>query len=79
MPLKLKITMVFKEIPHGGFVGFVEEIPGVNTQGNTIRETKANLIDALKLTLDFHRERAEKITGKKRKGITKEAYEFIAA
>lgn len=57
MSLKLKITMVFKEIPEGGFVGYVEEIPGVNTQGNTIPETKANLIDALKLTLDFHRER----------------------
>ncbi len=79
MALKIKITMVFKEVPEGGFVGFIEEIPGVNTQGNTIPETKANLIDALKLTLDFHRERAEKINGRKRKGITKEAYEFIAA
>ncbi len=52
MPLKLKITMVFKEIPDGGFVGFVEEIPGVNTQGNTIQETKANLIDAIQMIFE---------------------------
>lgn len=79
MALTIKITMVFKEVPEGGYVGFVEEIPGVNTQGSTMEETKENLIDALKLTLDFHRERAEKITGKAKKGITKQAYEFIAA
>lgn len=52
MPLKLKITMEFKEIPDGGFVGFVEEIPGVNTQGNTIQETKANLIDAIQMIFE---------------------------
>lgn len=44
--------MVFKEIPDGGFVGFVEEIPGVNTQGNTIQETKANLIDAIQMIFE---------------------------
>ena len=79
MALKLKLTMVFQEVPEGGFVAFIEEIPGINTQGKTIRETKANLIDALKLTLDYHRNRMKKITGRRKKGMIKEEFELVTA
>ena len=33
------------------YVGCVEEIPGVNTQGRTLAETKKNLKEALELVL----------------------------
>ena len=37
------------------YVGYVEEIPGVNTQGKTLVETKKNLKEALILVLQTNR------------------------
>lgn len=37
------------------YTGWVEEIPGVNTQGKTLKETKKNLEDALTLILEVNR------------------------
>lgn len=37
------------------YIGWVEEIPGVNTQGKTLKETKENLKEALLLILDTNR------------------------
>lgn len=34
------------------FIGQIKELPGVITQGETIEETRANLIDALELYLE---------------------------
>ncbi len=42
------------------YVGWVEEIPGVNTQGKTLAETKRNLKEALGLVLDAYPLRNEK-------------------
>lgn len=38
------------------YLGWVEEVPGVNTQGRTLRETKTNLREALRLVLEANRE-----------------------
>lgn len=45
-------------------VGYVEEIPGVNTQGRTLSETKKNLKEALGLVLEANREIAHRAHGK---------------
>jgi len=37
------------------YVGWIEEIPGVNTQGETLQETKENLKEALLLILQTNR------------------------
>ena len=37
------------------FLGWVEEIPGVNTQGRTLKETKYNLKEALSLIIEVNR------------------------
>ena len=37
------------------YLGWVEEIPGVNTQGKTLREAKENLKEALLLILETNR------------------------
>jgi predicted RNase H-like HicB family nuclease len=50
---KIKLTTVIEEVPEGGFIAYIEEIPGVNTQGETLDEARANLFDALELTRDF--------------------------
>ena len=52
------LTAVFEKSPHG-YIGYVEELPGANTQGETLEETKANLIEAIQLVLQANRELAE--------------------
>ena len=37
------------------YLGWVEEIPGVNTQGKTLKEVKENLGEALLLVLETYR------------------------
>jgi len=54
----MKLTAVFVEIP-GGYMGYVEELPGANTEGATLEETRENLMEAIQLTLDVNRELTE--------------------
>jgi predicted RNase H-like HicB family nuclease len=39
-----------------GYVAFVEEVPGANTQGETLEEARANLEEAVAMVLDANRE-----------------------
>jgi predicted RNase H-like HicB family nuclease len=50
----MKLTPVFKKV-RGGYIGFVEELPGANTQGRTLSETRANLKEAIALVLEANR------------------------
>jgi predicted RNase H-like HicB family nuclease len=54
----MKFTAVYQKVPEG-YIGFVEELPGVNTQGATLEETKANLHEAIALVLEANRTLAE--------------------
>ena len=54
----MNLTAVFQKSPNG-YVGFVEELPGANTQGQTLEETRANLVEAVHLVLQANRELAE--------------------
>lgn len=42
------------------YVAYVEEIPGVNTQGRTLSEAKKNLKDALVMVLEANRDLAHR-------------------
>jgi predicted RNase H-like HicB family nuclease len=53
------LTAVYRKVEEG-YIAYVEEIPGVNTQGDNLKEAKENLLDALKLVLEVNREMAEK-------------------
>ena len=55
----MKLTAVFEPASEGGYTCFVEEIPAAISQGETLEEAKANLLDALKLVLQCQRELAE--------------------
>lgn len=56
--MKLRLTKVFQKVPEG-YIGFVEELPGANTQGETLEETRANLEEAIELVLEANRVLAE--------------------
>ena len=42
-----------------GYVAFVEELPGANTQAETLQEARANLHEAVAMVLDANRELSE--------------------
>ena len=55
----MQCTAVYQK--HGNwYLGWVEEIPGVNTQGKTLKEVKANLKEALELVLEVNKDMIEK-------------------
>jgi predicted RNase H-like HicB family nuclease len=56
--MKLSLTAVFREVPEG-YVAFVEELPGANTQGATLEEARSNLEEAVALVLEANRILAE--------------------
>ena len=55
--MKRNFTAVIKR-DAGWWIGWVEEIPGVNSQGKTRAELLKNLRSALKEALEFNREDA---------------------
>ncbi|MGA2135474.1 MAG: type II toxin-antitoxin system HicB family antitoxin [Bryobacteraceae bacterium] len=55
---QLSLTAVYMKVPEG-YVAFVEELPGANTQGQTLEEARANLQEAIAMVLDANRELAE--------------------
>lgn len=54
------LTAIFEEAEEGGFIGYVAELPGANTQGETLEEVRHNLNEAIELILNSNREEFEK-------------------
>jgi predicted RNase H-like HicB family nuclease len=54
----MKFTAVYEPAPEGGFVAWLEEMPNVQTQGETLAEAKKNLHDAFQLSLEYLRDKA---------------------
>jgi predicted RNase H-like HicB family nuclease len=71
----MELTAVFMSVPEG-FIAFVEELPGANTQGATLEEARANLQEAVSLVLEANRELAEENLGDQ--PVTKEPFVLAA-
>ncbi len=56
--MQIELTAVFQKVPEG-YIGFIEELPGANTQGATLEEARANLREAAMLVLEANRALAE--------------------
>lgn len=54
----MNLTAVYQKVPEG-YIAFVEELPGANTQGDTLDEARANLREAVALVLEANRALAE--------------------
>jgi len=55
---QMRFTAVFQKVPEG-YIAFVEELPGANTQGATLEEARANLAEAIEMVLEANRALAE--------------------
>ncbi len=62
--VQLQLTAVFEKVREG-YIGFVEELPGANTQGGTLEEARLNLAEAVRLVLEANRALAEEALGGK--------------
>jgi predicted RNase H-like HicB family nuclease len=54
------------------YVAWVEEIPGVNTQGKTLAEARRNLKEALQLILEQNRLLSKSSAGARREVVSVE-------
>ena len=69
----MHLTAIYMQVPEG-YIAFVEELPGANTQGDTMDEARENLREAVALVLEANRELAEKsLSGRQ---VTREAFEL---
>jgi len=76
--MKEILTAVFEKSPQG-YIGYVEELPGANTQGKSLEETKENLIEAIQLVIQANRQLAEEDISTENKVVVREALGSIAA
>ena len=56
--MTLTLTKIFQKVPEG-YIAFVEELPGANTQAETLDEARRNLEEAIQLVLEANRFLAE--------------------
>ncbi len=67
----MRFTAVFEKVPEG-YIAFVEEVPGANTQGATLEEARANLVEAVEMILEANRTLAEELV--KGKTVIRESF-----
>lgn len=72
----MKFTAVFQKVAEG-YIAFVEELPGANTQGATLKEARENLDEAVQLVLEANRASAEKLI--KGKQVIRKSFPLRAA
>jgi predicted RNase H-like HicB family nuclease len=71
----MSLTAVYQKVDEG-YIAFIEEVPGANTQGETLEEARANLVEAVEMVMDANRFLAEeRIKGM---DIIKEPFQLAA-
>jgi predicted RNase H-like HicB family nuclease len=58
----MQFTAVYRKVPEG-YIGFVEELPGANSQGESLEAVRASLAEAVELVLDANRTLSEEAIG----------------
>jgi predicted RNase H-like HicB family nuclease len=54
----MQLTAVYRRVAEG-YIAFVEELPGANTQAASLDEARANLVEAVELVLEANRSLSE--------------------
>ena len=69
----LKLTAVFRKVDEG-YIGFVEELPGANTQASTLDQARENLREAVELVLQANRDLLQEALGEE-PDVIRESFE----
>ncbi len=73
--MTIKLSAIFEKVPEG-YIGFVEELPGANTQGATLEEVRTNLQEAVALVLEANRVLAEESL--ENRSVIREPFELVS-
>lgn len=60
--MQMQLNAIFRRVPEG-YIGFIEELPGANTQGATLEEARENLREAARMVLEANRALIEEQIG----------------
>ena len=52
--MQIELHAIFQQVPEG-YIGFVEELPGANTQAATLEEARTSLAEAVQPVLEANR------------------------
>jgi predicted RNase H-like HicB family nuclease len=58
--MDLTLNAIYQEVPEG-YIAFVEELPGANSQGATLEEARENLKEAVELVMEANRALADEL------------------
>ncbi|HVF54913.1 MAG TPA: type II toxin-antitoxin system HicB family antitoxin [Pyrinomonadaceae bacterium] len=75
---ELNLTAIYEEAEEGGYIGYIAELPGANTQGESLDEVRENLMEAVQMIFEANREESEKRLAKDAK-VTRERVTLRAA
>jgi predicted RNase H-like HicB family nuclease len=56
--MRQRYHTIIRPQSNGGFIGWVEEVPGTITAGRTVDECRTNLRDSLSLMIETYRDEA---------------------
>jgi len=54
----MPLTAVYQKVAEG-YIAFIEELPGANSQGATLDEARTNLVEAVEMVMEANRFLAE--------------------
>lgn len=72
----IELTAAFEPCKEGGYIAYIEEIPGINSQGDTIEEAKENLADAINLVFEERRSNLKRDKNKRVKKLITQTLSF---
>ncbi|MCF8352306.1 MAG: type II toxin-antitoxin system HicB family antitoxin [Bacteroidales bacterium] len=72
----IEMTAIFEPCKEGGFIAYIEEIPGINSQGETIAEAKENLTEAINLMFEERRSSLRKSKNQRVKKLITQTLTF---
>ncbi|MCF8234365.1 MAG: type II toxin-antitoxin system HicB family antitoxin [Bacteroidales bacterium] len=72
----IEMTAIFEPCKEGGFIAYIEEIPGINSQGETIDEAKENLTEAINLMFEERRSSLRKSKNQRVKKLITQTLTF---
>jgi predicted RNase H-like HicB family nuclease len=68
----INLTAVYEPCEEGGYIAYIDEIQGINSQGETLEEAKENLADAINLLFEEIRSKHSKVHSAKMKKLIKQ-------
>jgi len=58
---EIMLTAIYEEAEEGGYISYIAELPGANSQGETMEEVRENLLEAAQMIIEANHERVRRL------------------